>query len=57
VSLGPHTNQSQPSLPTVNAVTSVFGRIGAVIAAIGDYTVAMVTGAAPLASLSHGAAR
>ena len=32
------------------AVSSVFGRSGAVIAAIGDYTVAQVTGAAPLAS-------
>jgi hypothetical protein len=32
------------------AVSSVFGRSGAVAAAIGDYTVAQVTGAAPLAS-------
>jgi hypothetical protein len=32
------------------AVSSVFGRSGAVIAATGDYTVAQVTGAAPLAS-------
>lgn len=31
-------------------VTSVFGRIGAVVAVSGDYTVAQVTGAAPLAS-------
>lgn len=31
-------------------VTSVFGRIGAVIAGTGDYTVSQVTGAAPLAS-------
>jgi hypothetical protein len=33
-----------------SAVTSVFGRTGAVVAASGDYTVAQVTGAAPLAS-------
>jgi hypothetical protein len=32
------------------AVSSVFGRSGAVAAASGDYTVAQVTGAAPLAS-------
>jgi hypothetical protein len=32
------------------AVSSVFGRSGVVIAATGDYTVAQVTGAAPLAS-------
>lgn len=32
------------------AVLSVFGRIGAVVAQTGDYTVAQVTGAAPLAS-------
>jgi len=31
-------------------VASVFGRVGAVVAATGDYTVAQVTGAAPLAS-------
>lgn len=31
-------------------VTSVFGRIGAVLALSGDYSVSMVTGAAPLAS-------
>jgi hypothetical protein len=31
-------------------VTSVFGRTGAVVAASGDYSVAQVTGAAPLAS-------
>jgi len=31
-------------------VTSVFGRTGAVVAQTGDYTVAQVTGAAPLAS-------
>ncbi len=35
--------------PTGN-VTSVFGRTGAVVAASGDYSVAQVTGAAPLAS-------
>lgn len=34
------------------AVTSVFGRSGAVVAASGDYSVAQVTGAAPLASPS-----
>jgi hypothetical protein len=32
------------------AVTSVFGRTGAVVSASGDYAVAQVTGAAPLAS-------
>ena len=32
------------------AVSSVFGRTGAVVADTGDYTVAQVTGAAPLAS-------
>jgi hypothetical protein len=32
------------------AVTSVFGRIGAVVAAANDYSVAQVNGAAPLAS-------
>lgn len=32
------------------AVTSVFGRVGVVVAQLGDYTVAQVTGAAPLAS-------
>ena len=32
------------------AITSVFGRVGVVIAASGDYAVAQVTGAAPLAS-------
>jgi hypothetical protein len=31
-------------------VSSVFGRTGAVVAASGDYTVAQITGAAPLAS-------
>ena len=35
---------------TVAPVTSVFGRTGAVVAASGDYTVAQVTGAAPLVS-------
>jgi hypothetical protein len=33
-----------------NAVSSVFGRTGVVVAVSGDYTVAQVTGAAPLAS-------
>ena len=33
-----------------NAVNSVFGRGGAVVATAGDYSVAQVTGAAPLAS-------
>src|SRR5215831_1284426 len=33
-----------------NAVTTVFGRSGAITAQAGDYTVAQVTGAAPLAS-------
>jgi hypothetical protein len=32
------------------AVSSVFGRAGAVAAQTGDYTVGQVTGAAPLAS-------
>ena len=36
-------------MPT-GTVTSVFGRTGAVIAASGDYSVAQITGAAPLAS-------
>ncbi len=36
--------------PAAVAVTSVFTRIGAVVAQTGDYTVAQVTGAAPLAS-------
>jgi hypothetical protein len=35
---------------TTNAVTSVFSRTGAVTAQSGDYSVAQVTGAAPLAS-------
>jgi len=39
----------QANLPSV-AVTSIFGRTGAVSAAGGDYSVAQVTGAAPLAS-------
>lgn len=34
----------------IAAVSSVFGRTGAVVAASGDYTVAQITGAAPLAS-------
>jgi hypothetical protein len=37
-------------LPAGGAVASVFGRTGAVTAASGDYSVAQVTGAAPLAS-------
>lgn len=45
---GPITNIEVASAG--GAVTSVFGRTGAVVAAIGDYTVAQVTGAAPLAS-------
>jgi len=36
--------------PVSAPVTSVFGRTGAVVAASGDYSVAQVTGAAPLAS-------
>ena len=39
----------QAALPAV-PVTSVFTRTGAVVATSGDYTVAQVTGAAPLAS-------
>src|SRR5215469_9714578 len=35
--------ESEP--PVVYPVTSVFGRLGAVVAATGDYTVAQVTGA------------
>jgi len=38
------------SFPGGASVVSVFGRIGAVIAAIGDYNVSEITGAAPLAS-------
>ncbi len=37
-------------MPSGGAVSSVFGRTGAVTAQSGDYTVAQVTGAAPLAS-------
>jgi hypothetical protein len=40
----------QELLAPLAAVSSVFGRTGAVVAASGDYTVAQVTGAAPLAS-------
>ncbi len=40
----------QKLLTPTSPVTSVFGRTGAVVAASGDYTVAQVTGAAPLAS-------
>jgi hypothetical protein len=36
--------------PASGGVTSVFGRTGVVVAVSGDYTVAQVTGAAPLAS-------
>lgn len=36
--------------PAVAPVSSVFGRVGAVAATSGDYSVAQVTGAAPLAS-------
>ncbi len=41
---------SGASCMPASAVTSVFGRTGAVVAANGDYSVAQVTGAAPLAS-------
>jgi len=37
-------------MPGGGAVTSVFGRTGAVVAASGDYSVAQITDAAPLAS-------
>lgn len=37
-------------IPALAYVTSVFGRTGAVIAVTGDYIVAQITGAAPLAS-------
>lgn len=40
----------QELLTPTSPVTSVFGRTGAITAASGDYTVAQVTGAAPLAS-------
>lgn len=40
----------QELLTPASPVTSVFGRTGAVTAGTGDYTVAQVTGAAPLAS-------
>lgn len=40
----------QELLAPLAAVSSVFGRTGAVVAQTGDYTVAQVTGAAPLAS-------
>lgn len=36
--------------PAAAPVTSVFGRTGAVVATTGDYSVAQITGAAPLAS-------
>ncbi len=41
---------SGASCASGSAVNSVFGRTGAVVAASGDYSVAQVTGAAPLAS-------
>ena len=41
---------SGASCMPAGAVTSVFGRTGAVVAGSGDYSVAQVTGAAPLAS-------
>src|SRR6266478_6552041 len=41
---------SGASCMPAGAVSSVFGRTGAVVAASGDYSVAQVTGAAPLAS-------
>lgn len=40
----------QELLTPTSPVTSVFGRTGTITAAAGDYTVAQVTGAAPLAS-------
>ena len=43
---------SGASCMSAGAVSSVFGRTGAVVAASGDYTVAQITGAAPLASPS-----
>ena len=49
------TNAGAPSkvlTAATDAVTSVFGRAGAVGAASGDYSVGQVTGAAPLASPS-----
>jgi hypothetical protein len=42
--------QISASMSGGGAVTSVFGRTGAVVAVTGDYTVAQITGAAPLAS-------
>lgn len=41
---------SGASCMSAGAVASVFGRTGAVVAASGDYSVAQITGAAPLAS-------
>lgn len=40
----------QELLTPASPVQSVFGRTGAVVSATGDYTVAQITGAAPLAS-------
>jgi len=37
-------------MPAGGAVTSIFGRTGAVVATSGDYSVSQITGAAPLAS-------
>jgi hypothetical protein len=41
---------AQWQVPAYAPVTSVFGRVGAVIAASGDYSVSQITGAAPAAS-------
>ena len=43
-------NTADSGGPCSNLVASVFGRTGAVVATSGDYSVAQVTGAAPLAS-------
>jgi hypothetical protein len=42
--------KAQGYITSAGAVASVFGRTGVVVAAANDYTVAQVTGAAPLAS-------
>ncbi len=47
---GTWPDQTISSTGGTGAVSSVFGRTGAVVATSGDYTVAEVTGAAPLAS-------
>jgi hypothetical protein len=54
-SLGTNTTQIATTAfvlanATPEMVSSVFGRIGAIVAVSGDYSVAQVTGAAPLAS-------